>query len=84
MMGIEPPNPAERTNIYLPKNLLARADSRAEELGMSRSSFFGLGVSMMIGWEPGQTPGPIMKPRLVAVRSDHIIRLPKASKRSRT
>lgn len=81
MMGVEPPNPAERVNIYLPKNLLARADSRAEELGMSRSSFFGLAISMMIGWESGLPPPQIMKPRSVAIRGDQLIRLPRGSKR---
>lgn len=54
-VGIEPPDPSERVNIYLPKSLLARADSRAAELGMSRSSFFGLAVRMMIGWKQGGT-----------------------------
>ena len=47
--GVEPPNPSERVNIYLPKNLLERADKAAEEMGMSRSSFFGLAISAMIG-----------------------------------
>ncbi len=54
MVGVEPPNPSERVNIYLPKNLLARADKRAEELGMSRSSFFGLAVSSLLGWASGR------------------------------
>ena len=49
-VGVEPPNPSERVNIYLPRNLLVRADKRATELGMSRSSFFGLAISAMIGW----------------------------------
>jgi predicted RNase H-like HicB family nuclease len=49
-VSVEPPNPSERVNIYLPKNLIARADKRAEELGMSRSSFFGLAISSLIGW----------------------------------
>ena len=48
-VGVEPPNPSERVNIYLPKGLLARADERATELGMSRSSFFGLAISTLIG-----------------------------------
>jgi predicted RNase H-like HicB family nuclease len=49
-VSVEPPNPSERVNIYLPKNLITRADKRAEELGMSRSSFFGLAISSLIGW----------------------------------
>jgi predicted RNase H-like HicB family nuclease len=47
-VGVEPPDPSERVNIYLPKSLLARADSAATQLGMSRSSLFGLAVSMLI------------------------------------
>jgi len=54
-VSVEPPNPSERVNIYLPKNLIAQADKKAEELGMSRSSFFGLAVSSLIGWS--QRPG---------------------------
>jgi predicted RNase H-like HicB family nuclease len=48
-VGVEPPNPSERVNIYLPKRLLARADQMAAELGMSRSSFFGLAISSIAG-----------------------------------
>ncbi len=50
LVGVEPPDPSERVNIYLPKSLIARADARAAELGMSRSSFFGLAVTSLIGW----------------------------------
>lgn len=48
-IGVEPPNPSERVNIYLPKNLISRADKRAAELGMSRSSFFGLAITSLVG-----------------------------------
>lgn len=48
-VGVEPPNPSERVNIYLPKALLSRIDARAGELGMSRSSFFGLATSWVLG-----------------------------------
>jgi hypothetical protein len=48
-VGVEPPNPSERVNIYLPKALLTRIDARAEELGMSRSSFFGLAANVVLG-----------------------------------
>jgi predicted RNase H-like HicB family nuclease len=48
MMKVEPPNPSERVNVYLPKALIARADQRATELGMSRSSFFGLALNMAL------------------------------------
>ena len=53
VVGVEPPDPSERVNIYLPKSIIARADKRAAELGMSRSSFFGFAVSSMIGWSLG-------------------------------
>jgi predicted RNase H-like HicB family nuclease len=48
-VGVEPPNPSERVNIYLPKALLGRIDARAEELGMSRSSFFGFAANLALG-----------------------------------
>jgi predicted RNase H-like HicB family nuclease len=52
-VGVEPPDPSERVNIYLPKSLIARADKRAAELGMSRSSFFGLSISGALTGFPG-------------------------------
>jgi predicted RNase H-like HicB family nuclease len=42
IVGVDPPDPSERVNVYLPKSLIGRVDRRATELGMSRSSFFGL------------------------------------------
>jgi predicted RNase H-like HicB family nuclease len=48
VVGVEPPDPSERVNIYLSRSLLARADRRAGELGMSRSSFFGYSISMAL------------------------------------
>lgn len=77
-VSVEPPNPSERVNIYLPRNLIARADKRAEELGMSRSSFFGLAISSLIGWsykdmtsltaprsiiQTGEKPSPVKRRR---------------------
>jgi predicted RNase H-like HicB family nuclease len=59
IVGIEPPDPSERVNVYLPKSIIVRADSRAAELGMSRSSFFGLAVSSMIGWSLGRGMLPV-------------------------
>ena len=47
-VGLEAPDPSERVNIYLPKRILARADKRAAELGMSRSSYFGLAISVFL------------------------------------
>lgn len=49
MVGAIPPDPSERVNVYLPKSLIIRADRRAAELGMSRSSFFGLAVTSALG-----------------------------------
>src|SRR6202012_5409367 len=48
--GATPPNPSERVNIYLPKNLIERVDREAAARGMSRSSFFGMaGSHVLIG-----------------------------------
>jgi predicted RNase H-like HicB family nuclease len=44
-IGVEPPDVSERVNVYLPRQLIERADKCAAELGMNRSSFFGLAVS---------------------------------------
>ncbi|MEI9993310.1 MAG: type II toxin-antitoxin system HicB family antitoxin [Rhizomicrobium sp.] len=49
MVSIAPPDPSERVNVYLPKRLIGRADARAAELGMSRSSFFGFALSVVLG-----------------------------------
>jgi predicted RNase H-like HicB family nuclease len=48
MVELEPPNPSERVNVYLPKRLIERADARATELGMSRSSFFGYALNIAL------------------------------------
>lgn len=53
IVGVDPPDPSERVNVYLPKSLIARVDKRAAELGMSRSSFFGLAASTALGRFPG-------------------------------
>lgn len=45
VVSVEWPDVSERVNVYLPKQLIARADKRASELGMNRSSFFGLALS---------------------------------------
>lgn len=49
MVRVAPPDPSERVNVYLPRRLIARADARAAELGMSRSSFFGFALSVVLG-----------------------------------
>jgi predicted RNase H-like HicB family nuclease len=48
MITATPPDASERVNVYLPKSLIARADKRAAELGMSRSSFFGYAISVAL------------------------------------
>jgi hypothetical protein len=50
-IGVIPPNPSERVNVYLPKALIERLDARATELGMSRSSFIGFSVSRILDTE---------------------------------
>lgn len=53
IVGVDPPDPSERVNVYLPKSLIGRVDRRAAELGMSRSSFFGLAVTNALSGFPG-------------------------------
>ncbi|MGA2289376.1 type II toxin-antitoxin system HicB family antitoxin [Bradyrhizobium sp.] len=48
VVGVDPPDPSERVNVYLPKSLIGRVDKRAAELGMSRSSFFGFAATLAI------------------------------------
>lgn len=74
-VGAEPPDPSERVNIYLSKSLIARADRRASELGMSRSSFFGYAITSMLAmWSLGQLApiAPRARPAqkaLIAIKS---------------
>jgi hypothetical protein len=42
-------------NVYLSKSLIGRADRRAAELGMSRSSYFGYAVSLALLSRPVET-----------------------------
>jgi predicted RNase H-like HicB family nuclease len=53
IVGVDPPDPSERVNVYLPKSLIARADKCAAERGMSRSSFFGFAVTIALDASPG-------------------------------
>ncbi len=57
IVGVDPPDPSERVNVYLPKSLIGRIDRRAAELGMSRSSFFGLAASTALVHFPGFREG---------------------------
>jgi predicted RNase H-like HicB family nuclease len=62
IVGVDPPDPSERVNVYLPKSLIGRVDRRAAELGMSRSSFFGLAVTTALAHFPGFREG-LAEPR---------------------
>jgi predicted RNase H-like HicB family nuclease len=57
IVGVDPPDPSERVNVYLPKSLIGRVDRRAAELGMSRSSFFGLAATTALGMFPAAQQG---------------------------
>jgi predicted RNase H-like HicB family nuclease len=61
IVGVDPPDPSERVNVYLPKSLIGRIDRRAAELGMSRSSFFGFAASTALVQFPGFREG--LEPR---------------------
>jgi predicted RNase H-like HicB family nuclease len=64
IVGVDPPDPSERVNVYLPKSLIGRVDRRAAELGMSRSSFFGLAATTALVQYPGS-----VRPDLAESRS---------------
>src|ERR1700676_131570 len=66
IVGVDPPDPSERVNVYLPKSLIGRIDRRAAELGMSRSSFFGLAASTALTYFPVHT---VVRPELAEPRS---------------
>jgi predicted RNase H-like HicB family nuclease len=51
-VGATPPDPSERVNVYLPKSLIELVDRTAAEMGMNRSSFFGLAISRMTAGPP--------------------------------
>jgi predicted RNase H-like HicB family nuclease len=65
IVGVDPPDPSERVNVYLPKSLIGRVDKRAAELGMSRSSFFGLAVTtaLTVFLGPGGMRADLTEPR---------------------
>jgi predicted RNase H-like HicB family nuclease len=62
IVGVDPPDPSERVNVYLPKSLIGRIDRRAAELGMSRSSFFGLAATSALSLFPSVREG-LVEPR---------------------
>ena len=78
IVGVDPPDPSERVNVYLPKSLIARADRRAAEHGMSRSSFFGFAVSMALDAPLGYWRTVFAQPRSKAHKTGPV----RAEKRS--
>jgi len=74
-VGVEPPDPSERVNVYLPRSLIARVDRQAAELGMSRSSFFGLAASRMLAGNVGLGPIPALTSySMPAARTKTVVR----------
>ena len=63
IVGVDPPDPSERVNVYLPKSLIGRIDRRAAELGMSRSSFFGLAATTALDRFPVPVRPDLAEPR---------------------
>jgi predicted RNase H-like HicB family nuclease len=61
-LPVTPPELSERVNVYLPKRLIERVDSLADQRGMSRSSLFGLAVSRLL-----DQPGLILFPEAAAL-----------------
>jgi predicted RNase H-like HicB family nuclease len=64
-IGATPPDPSERVNVYLPKSLIERIDRAAAELGMNRSSFFGMAASQVLAFQAARSgtfgPDPARK-----------------------
>jgi predicted RNase H-like HicB family nuclease len=67
-IGVEPRDPSERVNVYLPKSMIARVDRRAAELGMSRSSLFGLALSWALNAPAKLPPLEAAKPAAIKAR----------------
>jgi predicted RNase H-like HicB family nuclease len=63
IVGVDPPDPSERVNVYLPKSLLRQVDRRAADLGMSRSSFFGLAATTALSHFPAAALGDFAESR---------------------
>ncbi|MDQ8731760.1 type II toxin-antitoxin system HicB family antitoxin [Bradyrhizobium sp. LHD-71] len=65
IVGVDPPDQSERVNVFLPKSLIGRVDRRAAELGMSRSSFFGLAATNALNGllGPGGSHATSVEPR---------------------
>jgi len=82
-LGVDPPDPSERVNIYLPKSLLARVDRRAADLGMSRSSYFGFAANLALD---ADSPGSPQSPQTIKVTREALekIRHAMIARRRRT
>jgi predicted RNase H-like HicB family nuclease len=80
IVGVDPPDPSERVNVYLPKSLIGRVDKRAAELGMTRSSFFGLAVTIAIDRRFPASFGTHVAPRSKVHKTGRVL----ARKKSRT
>ena len=85
MVGVTPPDPSERVNVYLPKSLVERIDRRAAELGMTRSSFFGLAASNALRGSllPAGFQANLSEPRSKA-RKTGALRVRKSSTKKRS
>ena len=83
IVGVDPPDPSERVNVYLPKSLIGRIDLRAAELGMSRSSFFGLAASTALTRFPGLVPADLAEPRSKVHKTGELRTQKSASKKPR-
>lgn len=79
IVGVDPPDPSERVNVYLPKSLIARADRHAVEYGMSRSSLFGFAVTMALNAPHGYWLARLAEPRSKAHKTGAV----RPEKRSR-
>jgi predicted RNase H-like HicB family nuclease len=84
IVGVDPPDPSERVNVYLPKSLIGRVDRRAAELGMSRSSLFGLAVTMALDRFLGQWRVGAAEPRSKVLKTGSLrTKKPRTRKSSR-
>ena len=83
VVGVTPPDPSERVNVYLPRRLMEQIDQRADELGITRSSFFGLAANYALRstFLPRSLQPTLSKPRSKA-RTTGGLRPPRSTKKS--
>ena len=84
IVGVTPPDPSERVNVYLPRSLVERIDRRAAELGMTRSSFFGLAATNALRGSllPGSFQTSLAEPRKKAPTTGRLRVKTSSSKKS--